>query len=76
MILVFGPLGIEKKAFPALGGLSNIGVCDLSGFLIAQVGGEMIVLQWCFTQPEILLGKDQAPAIMLAVARWLFLIAK
>lgn len=70
VILVLGTLGVEKEAFPALGGLGHIGVSNFMGPLVAQISRQVVVIQRLFIQPEVLLGEDQTSATMLALIRF------
>ena len=68
MILVLGAFCVEEETLAALGGLGNIGMGNFIGLFIAQIGGEVIVLQGRVTQPEILFGEDQPPSNRSALA--------
>ena len=67
MVLVFSALGVEKEALAALGGLGNIGMSDIIGLLVTQVGRQVVVFQRRVTQREVLLGEDQTPTTMSAL---------
>ena len=61
MILILSALSVKKKTFACLGGMCGVGMCNVLCLLIAEVSGEISMLKWRITEPEVLLGEDETP---------------
>ena len=57
MVLVFGSFGREQETLASLLSMCGIGVGNVLGFLVANIGAEVFVFQRCVAEPEVFFRK-------------------
>lgn len=59
--LLVSLLGVEQETLAGLRGPRHDVVGDISGLLVLEIGGQLLVAQGIGTEPEVSLGVDDVP---------------